>query len=105
MISVGKTVRHLRQSLCMTQQQMADALGVTNVHLSHIENSKSFPSQDLMNRFREAFEVDLYILAWCSDEENVKQIPQALRKHATALSEAWRERLETILKRHRMGGH
>ena len=87
MINVGNTARKLRESLGLTQQEMADSLGITNVHLSHIENSKSFPSQDLIDRFRELFELDLYILAWCSDAANEERIPVPLRKHACATCE------------------
>lgn len=101
MINVGNTARKLRESLGLTQQEMADSLGITNVHLSHIENSKSFPSQDLIDRFRELFELDLYILAWCSDAANEERIPVPLRKHAAQLAKAWECRLESIVKRHR----
>jgi transcriptional regulator with XRE-family HTH domain len=101
MINVGNTARQLRESLGLTQQEMADSLGITNVHLSHIENSKSFPSQDLIDRFRDRFEVDLYILAWCSDKTNEERIPLSLRKPAAQLARAWERRLVNIVKSHR----
>jgi len=101
MINVGRTIRQLRESLSFTQQEMADALGITNVHLSHIENDKSFPSQDLIHRFGVRFEVDLYILAWCRDEGNEANIPLSLRKPAAQLAKAWDRRLADIVKRHR----
>ena len=101
MIHVGKTARQLRESLRLTQQEMADALGVTNVHLSNIENDKSFPSQDLIDRYREKFEVDLYILAWCRGEANEERLPPSLRKPAAQLAKAWEQRFEEVVKRHR----
>jgi len=101
MINVGNTARQLRESLGFTQQEMADSLGITNVHLSHIENNKSFPSQDLIDRFRDRFEVDLYILAWCSDTTNEERIPLSLRKPAAQLAKAWERRLEKIVRSHR----
>ena len=45
MINVGKVARELRESLRLTQREMAHELGITNVQLSLIENSKSFPSR------------------------------------------------------------
>ena len=58
MIHVGKTARDMRESLGLTQQEMAETLGVTNVHISNIENDKSFPSQQLIDRYREKFGID-----------------------------------------------
>jgi transcriptional regulator with XRE-family HTH domain len=100
MIHVGKTVREFRETLRLTQQEMASVLGVTNVHLSNIENNKSFPSQDLIDRFRDKYEVDLYILTWCRDAESGEKIHAALRKPASLLAKAWEERLVDIVKRH-----
>ena len=59
MIHVGRIAKQLRESLGLTQQEVARALGITNVHVSNIENEKSFPSQNLIDRYREFFEVDL----------------------------------------------
>jgi transcriptional regulator with XRE-family HTH domain len=80
---------------------MASALGVTNVHLSNIENSKSFPSQGLIDRFRDEYEVDLYVLAWCRNAERGKNIHPALRKPASLLAKAREDRLHDIVKRYR----
>jgi transcriptional regulator with XRE-family HTH domain len=101
MINVGKVARELRESLHLTQQEMARELEITNVQLSLIENSKSFPSRALIDRFRNKFEVDLYILAWCRDADNETKIPASLRKPAAELAKAWEERFSTIVKRYR----
>lgn len=101
MIHVGNTVREFREALRLTQNEMASALGVTNVHLSNIENSKSFPSQSLIDRFRDEYEVDLYVLAWCRNAESGKNIHPALRKPASLLAKAWEDRLHNIVKRYR----
>jgi transcriptional regulator with XRE-family HTH domain len=100
MINVGKVARELRESLRLTQHEMARELGITNVQLSLIENSKSFPSRALMDRFREKFEVDLYILAWCRDESAENKIPPSLRRPAAELAKAWEERFKTVVKRY-----
>ena len=101
MIHVGRTVKEFRETLRLTQHEMAAVLGVTNVHLSNIENNKSFPSQDLIDRFRDRYEVDLYILAWCRDAESGKNVHPAMRKPALLLAKAWEVRLADIVKRHR----
>jgi transcriptional regulator with XRE-family HTH domain len=101
MIHVGKTVREFREALGLTQHEMASELGVTNVHLSNIENDKSFPSQDLIDRFHSKFEVDLYILAWCRSAESGRNLPAPLRKPAALLAKAWEDRLRDVVKRYR----
>ena len=101
MIYLGKTARHLRESLGMTQKAMADRLGITNVHLSNVENNKAFPSQGLIDRYRELFDVDLYVLAWCRHGD-VEKLPDAVRGPAIRLASAWEEQFTEIVnqKRH-----
>jgi transcriptional regulator with XRE-family HTH domain len=101
MINVGEVARELRESLQLTQQEMARELGISNVQLSLIENSKSFPSRALIDRFREKFEIDLYVLAWCRDESGAGRIPPSLRRPAAELAAAWNARFETIAERYR----
>src|SRR5437763_990082 len=100
MINVGNIIRRLRETLGLTQQEMADALGITNVHLSNIENDKSFPSQQLIDRCRDKFGVDLYVYAWCR-QGDVEKLPSAIRKPAAELARAWDAKFEEIVKRHR----
>ncbi|MFI5387226.1 MAG: helix-turn-helix domain-containing protein [Fimbriimonadales bacterium] len=98
---MGKIARELRESLRLTQQEMARELGITNVQLSLIENCKSFPSRALIDRFRQKFEVDLYILAWCREEGGNNNVPPSLRRPAAELAKAWDQRFKTVVKRYR----
>jgi transcriptional regulator with XRE-family HTH domain len=100
MIYLGKTARSLRESLGLTQQQMAERLGITNVHLSNVENNKAFPSQGLIDRYRDLFDIDLYVLAWCRHGD-VDKLPQAVREPATRLAQAWETRFAEIIKQNR----
>ena len=63
MIMLGNTARHLRKSLGIKQREAAEALGVSVVHLCNVENNKSAPSAALLARYRELWDVDLYVLA------------------------------------------
>ncbi len=100
MINVGKVARELREALHLTQQEMARELAITNVQLSLIENGKSFPSRALIDRFREKFEVDLYILAWCRDENAGNKLPASIRQPADQLARAWQERFKAVVKKY-----
>lgn len=100
MIYVGKTARQVRESLGLTQHELADRLGITNVHLSHIENNKAYPSPVLLARFQELFGIDLYVVAWCLDGDTSK-LPKGVRESAERLARAWKEKLAEVIARHR----
>ena len=44
MIYLGKTARHLRESLGLSQRAAAKQLNISCVHLCNIENNKAMPS-------------------------------------------------------------
>jgi transcriptional regulator with XRE-family HTH domain len=100
MIHVGKTARHLRESLGLTQVEMAEKLGITSIYVSKIENEHSFPTRQIIDRYREAFDVDLYVLAWCQYGD-IEKLPAAIRGPAAALAKAWKKRLGTLVSENR----
>ncbi len=79
MIDIGETAKYVRTELLqLTQQEVADRLNITTVHLSSIENSRSQPSRQLLERFYENWGFDLYILAWVRTGK-LNQLPKAIR--------------------------
>ncbi len=92
MIKLGKTARHLRESLGLTQREAARRLQVTAVHLCNVESNKSAPSSDLVNRYRELWDIDLYVLAWCLHGD-ATSLPIAIRKPMQELAKAWKQEL------------
>jgi transcriptional regulator with XRE-family HTH domain len=97
-IFLGKTARHLRESLGLTQRATAKALGISFVHLCNIENNKSTPSPRLLERYQTNWGVDLYVMAWCMDGD-LKRLPNGLRRATSELADAWRAELDTIISR------
>jgi len=55
-------VRVLRSHRGMTLQQVADACGVTNSHISQIEKGKRSMSTELLKKMAEALRVDVELL-------------------------------------------
>jgi transcriptional regulator with XRE-family HTH domain len=100
MVRLGTTAKRLRESLGWTQRETADALGVSYVHLCNVENNKSQPSQNLLDRFGELWGVDLYVYAWCEQGDS-KQLPATMRTAASTLARAWRKRIETMVDERR----
>jgi transcriptional regulator with XRE-family HTH domain len=96
MIYIGKTARYLRERKGMTQAAVAEALGITQVHLSNVENCKAFPSPKLLERYRALWGVDLYILGWSLFGDPAK-LPPAVRGPMEALGRAWRIELGDLI--------
>ena len=42
-INIGKGIRHARESIGITQEQMAEVLGVTKETISNYENNRTVP--------------------------------------------------------------
>ena len=95
MIRLGQTARHLRKELGLTQRAAAEQLGISYVHLCNIEKNKSAPSSSLLERYRELWNVDLYVLAWCLHGDT-KKLPKAVRKPMAELAEAWQEQIASV---------
>ncbi len=95
MINLGKTARHLRESQGLTQRAAAQELGISVVHLCNVENDKAMPSPSLLERYRELWNVDLYVLAWCLHGD-VEKLPKAVRKPMAELAKAWQEQLRSV---------
>src|SRR5262249_35809008 len=96
MIHLGKTAKYLRGRKGLSQKAAADALGISQVHLSNIENNKALPSPNLLERYRELWGVDLYVLAWCLHGDP-SRLPKAVRKPMQELADAWRRQLGDVV--------
>lgn len=57
MVDFGEKIRALRQAAGLTQQQLADKLGVTKSTVSYYELAVRFPSTDVIISLAEAFHV------------------------------------------------
>jgi len=86
--------------LGLTQRAAAEALGISCVHLCNVEKNKAVPSPALLERFRELWNVDLYVLAWCLHGDADK-LPEPLRKLMGDLARAWQEQIDVTAARNR----
>lgn len=99
MISIGTLAKELREKLGWTQRKTALRLDVTYAHLCNIENNKKQPSRELLDRYRQLWGIDLYVLAWCNNGD-IDKLPPNVRQAAASLSTAWRIRIEHLIKEH-----
>lgn len=57
MVDFGEQIRALRQNAGLTQQQLADKLGVTKSTVSYYEQAVRFPSTDVIVNLAEVFHI------------------------------------------------
>jgi len=96
MLNLGETARELRERCGLSQVQAAKKLGITQVHLSNIETNKARPSPELIERYRAAFDVDLYVYAFCT-RGTMAKMPRGLREASAKLAQLWRADLDRRL--------
>lgn len=84
MSDIGQTARYVRERLGLTQRAAATALGVSAVHLSNVERGRTVPSSSLLARFSEVYGIDVYVLAYCLDDDAVSSVGLRNARHTLA---------------------
>lgn len=94
----GARIRELRKAQRLTQDQLADMLGIEQKHVSLIELGKSYPSLDRLAQLADALHVTLpnlfEFMHMQDDNERLQEIVDMLRK----LGEADQRRIFKIVK-------
>ena len=67
----GERLKQLRQSKDWSQPALAQAIGIEQSYLSKLENGKSEPSPDMLNRILAAFDIDIETLLQGMDEAEI----------------------------------
>lgn len=70
MNEIGNTILKMRKTRGISQQDAAEALGITQSYLSLLECGKKTPSISLLERVEYYFKVPMAILMWSSLKEN-----------------------------------
>lgn len=56
---IGLKVRELRKSKRITQDFLAQKIGINRRHLSRLESGKSYPSIQLLEKIADYFEIEI----------------------------------------------
>lgn len=73
--AVGKRISLIRKNCGMTQEQLAEKAELSNIYISHIENSRSIPSLETLMKLCSALDItpDEVLLGTKQDMENYLQ--------------------------------
>lgn len=95
-INLGKAAQDLRKKLGRSLREAEAELGISYVHLCKIENGKVLPSPGTVERFFQAWGIDLYMYA-LAFHSGGEEHPTPLRAPVKALKEGCRRHIESLL--------
>jgi transcriptional regulator with XRE-family HTH domain len=99
MISKGKILRLLRDSLNLRQDEVAARANISPGYLSLIENGKKEPSLEVLHALSEIYNVPFYLFVW--NEDDLKRTRNAKeRKIVESVNEFMEQLFLTVMKRH-----
>lgn len=77
---LGQRIKELRKARNITQEQLAEMLGIGTANISYIENGKFAPSMENFEKLVEIFHVEPYELYMFSNEKSIDKIKKELFK-------------------------
>ena len=85
---IGARIKELRKKAGLTQEKLAERVGLDARHLSRLEVGRHFPSLDSLERIAGALNVPLVEFFHFPDEETTASLRTYLSKFARQASEA-----------------
>ena len=99
-LSIGENIRKYRRNADLTQEQLAEKLGVSFQAISRWENGTTYPDMEFLPSIAQFFGISVDSLLGCSEEEKEKAAEKALYDLAVATYEEPinKERIITIIR-------
>jgi len=91
-MDLGEKLRTLRQQKSLTQPELAEALGIEQSYLSKLENGKSVPSGDVLDRILDVFHLEVGDLVDDLDQGFRSQL-----RHVPAVSRHFEEQKRMLI--------
>jgi len=93
-MSVGKTIKMLRQLKGVDQSTIASDAGISTSYLSQIENDLKNPTLDIVQKIADTLEVDMVVLFVLS--KKLDDVPEPKRELFKKLREMAQSELFTL---------
>lgn len=71
--TIGKALQTIREQRNVSQQALAEGIGVTQTYLSLLENGKRMPSIGLIEKYEYYFKIPLGVIMWLGVSD--RQVP------------------------------
>ena len=86
-MTLGETIRLLRNQLELTQPELAEKAGIEQSYLSKLENDKGTPSFDIINRIAQALNLTgmglVQKLSHSYIQDNLSHLPEIAAEYAS----------------------
>ena len=96
MIKLGEAAKYIRSRLGISQREAAHQLRISHIHVNNIENGKASPTAMMLEKYYEAWGIDLYMLAVVKFSSG-ERLPESLRSSAEELMRDWDEDIEALI--------
>ena len=80
-LNIGENIRRLRRGMDMTQEQLADKLGVAYQSVSRWENGTTYPDMEMLPALSSIFGVTVDELLGCEESKKKEQIKARFREY------------------------
>ncbi len=97
-MNFGDKIKKLRKAKGLSQQELANILGVHSKHISRYENNFSNPSLDVLLKLRNLFHVSLDYLVTDDDSQDFNYKDRELEKYFEAVDKLNEEDKQVIKK-------
>jgi transcriptional regulator with XRE-family HTH domain len=97
-MSIGHSIRLIRQVAQLTQEEMAERLHITSNYLSLLENGKATPRLQLLKQIEEQFDVPASFIVWNAHFTGRQTDPE-LSERYRRLGEQMTELAITLIRR------
>lgn len=91
---LGKRIREIRKSKNITQEKLAEKIGIGLPSMSYIETGKNFPSPETMQKICSVFNIEPYELYMFNhhknDEEMLNEIINAVKGNSKLLRQIYK---------------
>ena len=79
-LSLGNNIRKMRKERGLTQESLADTLGVTNGAVYKWESNQSVPELEMIVKLADLFDLDRHDVARLQIHRRVTHVPDAVRR-------------------------
>jgi transcriptional regulator with XRE-family HTH domain len=97
-MNIGNSIKLVRSIAGLTQEGMAQRLGITSNYLSLVENQKATPSLALVEKIEQEFDVPASFLLWNARFHTRQHDPEIADRYRK-LGEQITELVTTIIRR------
>ena len=94
---LAKNIKHYRNLLGLTQEQLAERVGTSTNYIGTIETCKKFPSPNMIERIAKALNLDSSLL-FQNDDKRTSQDKQNLTKFKRDLLKNIKKTIDSALQ-------